>query len=583
MGESTSFGKYRLIAELGHGGMADVFLAVQAGPEGSGFSKLTVVKRLRRNLAEEPEFVAMLVDEARIAARLNHPNVVQTNEVGEVDGQYFIAMEYLDGQPFHRIQHRATKAAATPSAHPLNKEHQYVIVMEALAGLHHAHELRDYDGTELGIVHRDVTPHNIFVSYEGQVKVVDFGIAKAAGRSSETRQGVVKGKVRYMAPEQAVGHDVDRRADVFAAGVILWEIAAGRRMWKDMDDLKIVQALVTGELPPGPRHFDETVPEALDKICVKALRPKAQDRYASAEEFRQDLEQFLIESGALLTARRGLNAVINELFADKRAEIRRVIEQQLSLINSSSKPSLEMRAVIAQDPPSSATPVSISVEEAEPATSLTDQKTEVYTGSSQRNRRMRSRKAPIVVAAAAALLCAGGLMAWRASASRTAALTGAIANDDVTVRITGNTPKAVVRVDDGPAQALPYEGKVHRDKRDHNLRFEADGFAPETKVVPFSDNLMMAVELVPIADPSKDKGGEAKDDAKKAKDNRQAAAAPTWAPPPKTTAAPAKTAEPPAPTTAPPPAPTPAPASSTAKTDKDKNGRRLVVDPNMPW
>src|SRR5206468_7496126 len=141
--------------------MADVFLAVQAGPAGSGFSKLTVIKRLRANLADEPEFVSMLVDEARIAARLNHPNVVQTNEIGEIDGQYFIAMEYLDGQPFHRIQHRSTQRAKEGTGLFATREQQYIVVMDALAGLHHAHELVDYDGTSLGVVHRDITPHNI--------------------------------------------------------------------------------------------------------------------------------------------------------------------------------------------------------------------------------------------------------------------------------------------------------------------------------------------------------------------------------------------------------------------------------------
>ena len=242
----ASFGKYRLIAELGHGGMADVFLAVQAGPAGSNFRKLSVIKRLRQNLVEEPEFVEMLIDEARIAARLNHPNVVQTNEVGEFGTQYFIAMEYLDGQPLHRIQRRSAQRVKDGKPPALRPEHQIVILMDALAGLHHAHELADYDGSPLQIVHRDVTPQNIFVTYEGQVKVVDFGIAKAAGRASETRQGVVKGKIRYMAPEQAIGGTVDCRADTFAMGILLWEVVTGQRLWKDFDDLEIVRQLIEG-------------------------------------------------------------------------------------------------------------------------------------------------------------------------------------------------------------------------------------------------------------------------------------------------------------------------------------------------
>ena len=154
---------------------------------------------------------------------------------------------------------------------PFPRECQYLVLLDTLAGLHHAHELADYDGTPLQIVHRDVTPHNVFVTYEGQVKVVDFGIAKAVGRASETRQGVVKGKVRYMAPEQAIGQPVDRRADVFSVGVMLWEAATGRRLWKDMDDLNIVQALVGGNVKSSPREVDPAVPEEIDRICRKAL------------------------------------------------------------------------------------------------------------------------------------------------------------------------------------------------------------------------------------------------------------------------------------------------------------------------
>ena len=318
------FGKYRLLVELGHGGMADVFLAVVAGPAGSGFSKLVVLKRLRAALAEDPEFVAMLVDEARIAARLNHPNVVQTNEVGEVDGRYFIAMEYLDGQPLHRIQYRSKDSAE------LTREMQYFVVSEVLAGLHHAHELADYDGTPLHIVHRDMTPHNVFVTYEGQVKVVDFGIAKAAGRASETRQGIVKGKVRYMAPEQARGGQVDRRADLFAVGVMLWEIAAGRRLWKDMDDNAIAQKLLMSEYERSPRVVSPDVPEGIDRIVHKALDPEPEGRYADALAMRQDLDDYLASTGKIVEARRRLGPVVAKLFDDKRTEVNTVVERQLA-------------------------------------------------------------------------------------------------------------------------------------------------------------------------------------------------------------------------------------------------------------
>ena len=211
---------YRLIAELGHGGMADVFLAAATGPAGSGFTKLAVVKKLRSHLAEDPEFVALLIEEARITARLNHPNVVQLFDAGDENGQFFLAMEFLEGQPLHRIERRIARDEVEVPRHVY-----YAVMSEVLAGLHHAHELSDYDGSPLSITHRDVTPHNVFVTYDGVVKVVDFGLAKASGRIHESDGGIRKGKVRYMSPEQAAGEAVDRRTDIFAAGMMLWNLA----------------------------------------------------------------------------------------------------------------------------------------------------------------------------------------------------------------------------------------------------------------------------------------------------------------------------------------------------------------------
>lgn len=337
-----TFGKFRLIAELGHGGMADVFLAVIAGPAGSGFRKLTVIKRLRANLAEDPDFISMLVDEARIAARLNHPNVVQTNEVGQVGDHYFMAMEYLDGQPLHRIQYRSAQARAAGREGGFSEALSLVTLVDTLSGLAHAHDAVDYNGSPLQIVHRDVTPHNIFVTYEGQVKVVDFGIAKAAGRASETRQGVIKGKIRYMAPEQALGAPIDRRADIFSVGVMLWEAAAGRRLWDKMDDIAILTRLASGEMP-SLRDVRPDVPEALVKMCDRALALEPADRYPTAEAFRSDLEQYLAETGALVDARRRLGPAVATLFADKRAEMRVIVERQLAALDT--RPSVPIFAI----------------------------------------------------------------------------------------------------------------------------------------------------------------------------------------------------------------------------------------------
>ena len=490
MGEA-SFGKYRLIAELGHGGMADVFLAVQAGPAGSNFRKLSVIKRLRQNLVEEPEFVEMLIEEARIAARLNHPNVVQTNEVGEVDQQYFIAMEYLDGQPLHRIQHRTTQRLKEGKPSPIGQEQQMIIVIDALAGLHHAHGLADYDGSPLAIVHRDVTPQNIFVTYEGQVKVVDFGIAKAAGRASETRQGVVKGKVRYMAPEQAIGQSVDCRADVFSMGIMLWEVVTSKRMWKDVDDLEIVRRLVDGTHPSSPRDVDPNVHEELDRICRKALATDREDRYASAEDFRADLEQYIAESGRLVEARRKLAPAVSELFEDKRTEIRAVIEKQLSALAAAAN-SGEFSAVpMPSDSVSSATHFSQTISR-RPAALASDVPVPAEARSSR-------KRGAATAAVAVALACVLGVIAWRLVPDRTASsATKAPVVEEVTLHLKATPEVAKVSVDDGPLQSAPLDLRVPKDTKPHHVRFEAEGFAPRTEDVRFAADLAISVALVPL-------------------------------------------------------------------------------------
>ena len=315
--DATTLGKYRLLAELGRGGMAKVFLAVAKGP--AGFNKLVVIKQIQAQLAEDPEFVTMFLDEARLAARLNHPNVVQTNEVGQDGHRYFIAMEYLEGQTLNRVTLKLGKE--------LSLAMQLRVLSEALNGLHHAHELCDYDGTPLGVVHRDVSPHNIFVTYSGQVKVVDFGIAKALNSSSETRTGVLKGKVAYMAPEQALGEKVDRRADLFSIGVILWQMATGKRMFRGIPDIAVIQKLLAGDIP-SVREAAPDVPPALETVIGRALAPKREDRYATALELQAEVDAVADSLGD----RRGLREVgrlLTERFAEERGRIQGIIEEQM--------------------------------------------------------------------------------------------------------------------------------------------------------------------------------------------------------------------------------------------------------------
>ncbi len=281
---SISFGKYQLFASLGRGGMADVFLSVARGP--MGFNKLAVVKRLRHSLAEERAFLDMFLDEARLAARLNHPNIVHTYEVGEHNGAYFIAMEYLEGQSLNKVIRESLKRKE-----PLEEAFCARVIADALNGLDHAHKLKDYDGKPLSIIHRDVSPHNIFVTYDGHTKLVDFGIAKAALSSSQTEVGVLKGKVAYMAPEHAMGGALDHRADVFAMGIVLWEMLAGERLMSGDSAANTLHKLLNVPIPRVSER--RRIDAELDAIVARALEKSPDRRWASAGDMRDALESFV--------------------------------------------------------------------------------------------------------------------------------------------------------------------------------------------------------------------------------------------------------------------------------------------------
>lgn len=307
---SLAFGKYQLVAALGRGGMADVYLAVMRGAH--AFEKLVVVKRLRADVADDDTFRALLSSEARVSARLSHPHIVQTYEVGEHDGYAFLAMEFLDGQPLNRVLNVARRVGGRPLPPALVLR----ILADALAGLHYAHELRDFDGRPLEIVHRDLSPHNVFVTYEGVVKLVDFGIAKARFDDSATEVGVLKGKLAYMAPEQAVGDRVDRRADLFAVGVVLFEMLASRRLFHGETATEVSRRLLREPIPRLSEVLLGCDPE-LDAICARALEKDADARYPSAEAMRADLERWLSAHGGY--SRDDVRCWIQSTFETERA------------------------------------------------------------------------------------------------------------------------------------------------------------------------------------------------------------------------------------------------------------------------
>ena len=306
--------------------MAVVYLAASQGPR--GFSKLVVVKELKEEFTHDAEFTSMFVDEARLAARLNHPNIVQTYEVEEQQGHFFIVMEYLEGQPLSQTRSRLARLGATM------RDHQVRVLCDVLEALHHAHELADYDGKPLNVVHRDVSPHNVIITYDGVAKLVDFGIAKASDQSSQTRTGVIKGKLAYMSPEQAFGKPVDRRADIFAVGVILWEAITGRRMWKGNAEGAIAHRLSVGDIPKITEYVPEP-PPILKAICERALAPRSADRYPTAAAMRADLEKYIATLVQKPTAR-DLGGLVAQAFAEERARLASLIEEQMRVVRATS-------------------------------------------------------------------------------------------------------------------------------------------------------------------------------------------------------------------------------------------------------
>lgn len=286
-------GRYQILGKLAQGGMAEVYLARQVGP--GGYQKLVVIKRVRPHLAKDQDFVGMFVNEARLAAMINHPHVVQIFDLGEDDNaqggsDWFLAMEYLDGRDMLQVG-RACRSHN--KAVPFDVTAR--IISDACAGLEHAHNLRGGDGKLLDLVHRDMSPENVIITFEGQVKVVDFGIAKARDNSIRTQAGQIKGKLGYVAPEAILGKSVDARADIFAIGATLYLFLSGRPAFTGATPMEIFERSL--KPPPSPSEVNNRVPPVLDQICVKALAQDRDLRYRTAGEVRVALDSYLTSTG----------------------------------------------------------------------------------------------------------------------------------------------------------------------------------------------------------------------------------------------------------------------------------------------
>jgi serine/threonine protein kinase/Flp pilus assembly protein TadD len=313
--QPTQFGKYQLLDKIAVGGMAELYRAKLTGVQ--GFEKLIAIKKILPNLSEEENLNTAFIDEAKLAALLHHENIVQIYDFGSMDDQYFIAMEYLFGKDLRTIRQTAKKRDM-----PLGMENIFYIVARICAGLDYSHNLKDLQGKPLNIIHRDINPQNIFVTYEGQVKVIDFGIAKAANHNTKTRENLIKGKLAYMSPEQANGQRIDHRSDIFSTGIILYELLAVRRMFEG-ETMHVLSLVREAQYDP-PEEVIPDLPAKLNDILRKALAKDPENRYQSAGDMLADVEECAFELSLRPNAR-NFAQYLKELFEEE------FVEEELAL------------------------------------------------------------------------------------------------------------------------------------------------------------------------------------------------------------------------------------------------------------
>ena len=314
--KSVTFGGYQLLERLAMGGMAEVFLGRPDSEE-----RFVAIKRILPNIAADDDFIAMFIDEAKIAGQLTHPNIAQILDIGKINASYFIAMEYVSGHDVRALWDRVREqpgADARGAVRGLPIAIACHVVKKLAEGLDHAHRKRDGKGRPLGIIHRDVSPQNIIISYDGDLKIIDFGIAKAANRIVKTQTGILKGKFAYMAPEQARGEPIDHRSDIFAMGVVLYELLTGERAFKGDTDFVLLEKVRRVEVLPA-RELRPDLPRELERIMMKALGREAADRYAWASVLAGDLDRFMSDQG-LTTSRDELGAFVRRMFRAEHAE-----------------------------------------------------------------------------------------------------------------------------------------------------------------------------------------------------------------------------------------------------------------------
>jgi serine/threonine-protein kinase len=514
--QSDRVGKYRIIAKLGQGGMASVFLSVVPGL--AGVNKLLVVKMLKEEMSGDADFLAMFLNEARLAARLNHPNVVQTYEVGVEAGHHFLAMDYLDGQSLHAVLRKATRGGMPLELH-------LRILADALLGLHYAHTLTDFDGTHLQVVHRDVSPQNVFVTYDGQVKLVDFGIAKAAGASSTTQSGVFKGKLAYVAPEQAGGDPVDARADIFSVGVMMWEAIAGQRFAQGDGQTAMLGRRLSGN-EPRIRQAVPTVDPELSDICDRAMAHRPENRFASARDFHDALEHYLDRAGRRIGSRE-ISELLSGLFRDEREKIRLIIDEQMKRVMRETQTALPMPTLDVFPGVFDPTPITTiegraaaeraarALREAAHITGAHEMSPGSQSGmhgtlaaahvSQTPQQPSRSMTPAILIAASVLVLTLiTGIGVILVFFRGTPLGTGAVAtagtvepasSAKIKLSITFGPPGVIAKLDGVPLSESPFVAQVPRDGSMHHLDVSGPGLKSETKMVSYERDVVLSVAL----------------------------------------------------------------------------------------
>jgi serine/threonine-protein kinase len=476
---AVRLGRYRLLLELGQGGMARVFVAFSSGL--GGFNKLVVLKVMRDELRENQGSTKMFLAEARLAARMNHPNIVQTLEVGEDGGRYFICMEYLEGQTLGRLLKKTSET-------PLPLAARLEIICQVLEALVYMHNFADPDGTPLKLVHRDISPNNIFVTFDGAAKVLDFGVAKAVGISHATEAGTFKGKLGYAAPEQILG-DSEQRSDVFAVGVLLWELLAYRRLSQDRTQQEIVQARMAGVDPELMRKA-LGVPVELLGICTRAAAKKVEDRYASAQEMRDALRAY-VRTNNLEYSPEQLRQLLTDLYAEDRTEIRRLVDQRMK------------QASIEDDEPgfAGAIPAAPAMLGGMNAVTLTgNASTYVRPASANKGKWI----AALLVVGVSAGIAGRWLSDPAQQAERSAAGNGptspvqsgsAKPRTLVTLKVAASPPDTEISLDGAKLDGNPFSGQFPKDPALRRLELRSLGRVTEARMIRLDQDLDLLIAL----------------------------------------------------------------------------------------